>query len=223
MRITTAILNKDTSFCIYAHVNKINGKRYIGYTNNVNDRWEGKGRKYKTCPRFWSAISHYGWDGFEHVILEDELSYKEALKKESYYINKYDTLNPDKGYNLTEGGTGGNTHVGWTEERKEQYRQTCLKELDRRLQDNKWKENLSKAQKERWRKVKTGEYPQPKSRKGKDVPNVKSVRCVETGQEFDCCADAAEWLGYPRAKSLYVSRVANGKRHTFAGYHWEYI
>lgn len=219
----TAILNKEVDFCVYAHINKINGKCYIGYTNDVFSRWENNGYKYKSCPRFWSAIVHYGWDSFEHIILEDKLSYDKALEKEKYYIKKYNALNFEYGYNLTEGGTGGNTHIGWTEPRKREYSRTCTRELQRRVENGEWSKNLSEAQKERWKKIKQGLLPQPNLPKGKEVHNARAVKNIETNEIFDCCADAVESLGYPRSKSNRISRVANGIRHTFAGYHWEFI
>lgn len=37
--------------------------------------------------------------------MHENLSREEASEKERYYIKIYDTTNPDKGYNLTEGGS----------------------------------------------------------------------------------------------------------------------
>lgn len=45
---------------IYKHTNKINNKVYIGKTTDIKNRWRNGGIHYKTCPRFWSAIQHYG-------------------------------------------------------------------------------------------------------------------------------------------------------------------
>lgn len=209
-------------YCIYIHTNQINGKVYIGQTKNIENRWMNQGEKYKYSPRFWSAIQCYGWDNFSHEILKDNLSKEEADKQEIYYINKYDSTNLDKGYNLTKGGTGGDTHVAWLEERKLAYHETCEKELQRRIEETDWLDKLSQAQKNRWKKEKENgikrNYP-----RGKDNPCCKSVRCVETGQIFESCADAAEWIGYPRSKSNYIGRVANGIRHTCKGYHWEFV
>lgn len=209
-------------YYVYSHKNKYNNKQYIGYTECPEDRWEGNGTRYKTCPRFWSAICHYGWDAFSHIILYQTENKQEALQKEQEYIKKYNTINLDYGYNLASGGTGGDVQAGWDEARKRQYSDTCKQELERRIQTTDWKEHLSIAQQKRWEKVKKGELPKPNVPKGGKVHNAKRVRCVETQKEYDCCADAMEDLGCSRSQSSRISRVANGDRHIFHGFHWEY-
>ena len=92
-------------YCIYLHRNKINGKVYIGQTCQKPEKRWNYGYGYKNCPRFYSAIVSYGWSNFEHIILENNLTSDEANEKEQYYIKKYNSQNPDLGYNLTEGGS----------------------------------------------------------------------------------------------------------------------
>ena len=43
-------------YILYEHRNKVNGKRYIGVTNNKTKRWYGKGKHYDGSPYFWAAI-----------------------------------------------------------------------------------------------------------------------------------------------------------------------
>lgn len=205
------------------HYNKTNRKKYIGYTFSMLDRWENQGNKYKTCPRFWSSITHYGWDGFEHIILYQTKNKEEAERIEQYYIDLFQTTKEEYGYNLTKGGSGGNTHIAWTDERKRLYSQRCKEELTRRKVDGNWQKNLSKAQKLRWQKVKEGLLSKPSNPRGAQVHNARAVKCLETGKIYPCCADAVENMGYPRSKSSYISRVAKGERKTFQGYHWEFV
>ena len=100
-----------SNYCVYIHRNKINNKVYIGITNNVKRRWRCEGIEYKPSKEntssFWNAIQKYGFDKFEHIILECNLSQREAEEKEKYYIKKYDSANKDKGYNIALGGNGG--------------------------------------------------------------------------------------------------------------------
>ena len=90
---------------IYKHTNKINNKSYIGQTcQNPNDRWRS-GEGYKSNPKFYHAIQKYGWDNFEHIILENNIPTRElADQKEQYYIEFYNSIK--NGYNIHHGGTG---------------------------------------------------------------------------------------------------------------------
>lgn len=70
--------NKDCKYCVYYHRNSINGKYYIGQTGQrVEIRW-ANGRGYAGCTYFNKAIEKYGWDCFEHVVIESGLSKQEA-------------------------------------------------------------------------------------------------------------------------------------------------
>lgn len=94
----------DRKYCVYAHINKINGKIYIGQTcNKPKDRWSN-GAGYKHCTYFYKAIQKYGWDGFEHEIIASYLTKDEADNFETLLIAIFDTTNPINGYNLKSGG-----------------------------------------------------------------------------------------------------------------------
>ena len=53
---------------------------------------------------FYNAIKKYGWDNFEHEILFENLTQKEAKQKEIELIDYYDSTNRNKGYNVSLGG-----------------------------------------------------------------------------------------------------------------------
>ena len=90
-------------FTVYKHVNKINGKIYIGITGqNPKKRW-AKGLGYKGM-YFYNAIEKYGWDNFEHIIIAEDLSENAATQMEKDLIARYDCRNRSKGYNIEEGG-----------------------------------------------------------------------------------------------------------------------
>lgn len=92
---------------VYIYTNIINKKVYIGQTNRYLSQRAGKnGLYYQTSPHFYAAILKYGWDNFKSQILKDNLSNEEADYWERYYIKKYDSKNPEKGYNILDGGKG---------------------------------------------------------------------------------------------------------------------
>lgn len=98
-------MEEEKKYCVYKHTNKINGKVYIGQTcqNNPNRRWRN-GDGYKCSPLFYNAIQKYGWDNFEHEILENNLSLEQANILEAEFIKKYKSNNSLYGYNITPGG-----------------------------------------------------------------------------------------------------------------------
>lgn len=100
--VLAAQINNNNNYYIYVHINKINGKAYVGQTNQKPQyRWGKKGKGYDRQD-FYKAIVKYGWDNFEHRILEHDLSLEEANLKEREYIQKFNSyLN---GYNETLGG-----------------------------------------------------------------------------------------------------------------------
>lgn len=73
-------------------------------------RW-ANGRGYIHNTHFNEAIQKYGWQkGFEHIILKENLTQEEACLLEKELIKEYDALNPNKGYNIADGGI----HLGPT-------------------------------------------------------------------------------------------------------------
>lgn len=99
----------DILYCVYLHRNKINNKVYIGQTkfgDNPNKRWL-KGEGYNTQPYFYEDIKRYGWDNFDHTILANNLTLEQANSLEKDFIEAYESLNPNLGYNQMAGG--GNT------------------------------------------------------------------------------------------------------------------
>jgi hypothetical protein len=90
-------------FTVYMHVNKINGKRYVGITSqNPVERWQN-GKGYHKNKHFSDAIKKYGWGAFDHMILfcTDKDT---ACNIEQWLIAEYKTTDKHFGYNLTSGG-----------------------------------------------------------------------------------------------------------------------
>ena len=92
----------NTNYKVYCHTNKLNGKKYIGITKtSLQKRWrDGKG--YKGSTKFYFAIQKYGWDNFNHEVLCENLTEKQAKDKEVELIKKWNTQ--ENGYNTSSGG-----------------------------------------------------------------------------------------------------------------------
>ena len=101
--------NNDKNYIVYLHtvLQKTSGykykKYYVGITNNIEKRWESKGKKYKGQV-FYNAIQKYGWDNINHEIMFSNLSENEAKCKEKELIKKYKSKECNYGYNCTSGG-----------------------------------------------------------------------------------------------------------------------
>lgn len=93
----------DNTYCVYIHINKFNGKVYIGQTKlKPEERWHN-GLGYKT-QIFYRAIEKYGWDNFEHKVLHSNLTREQANKIEVQLIAEYQSNNCKYGYNISSGG-----------------------------------------------------------------------------------------------------------------------
>ena len=91
---------KEKTVTIYLHKNKINGKCYVGQTSqSLSARWGREGYHYKEQSLFYRAILKYGWDNFEHLVLEENIPMEKADERECYWGIKYNSLSPN-GYNL---------------------------------------------------------------------------------------------------------------------------
>lgn len=99
---------------IYKITNLINNKIYIGKTKrDLNTRWlehcrDAKNYQENNNP-LHAAIKKYGKENFIYEILEDNISEQELNEREKYYIKYYNSKSHDLGYNVTDGGDGGQT------------------------------------------------------------------------------------------------------------------
>lgn len=190
-------------YVVYVHQNKLNGKRYIGITNNITKRWYGKGKKYANCPCFNSAIQKYGWDNFYHVVIVSGLSLEEANVLEQFYIQKYRTCEKDFGYNIQRGGHCVPTMLGkhHSEEAREKMRESAI---GREISDEQRKKH-SEWMSENFR--------------GKRNPKSRAVRCVNTGEIFESQRIAAKAKGVLQSK---IWKCCNGEAKHTHGLRWEY-
>lgn len=194
------------------HRNKINNKVYIGQTvqDYLQDRWKN-GKGYKTCYYFYNAIQKYGWDNFEHIVLEQNENWtqEELNNKEKYYIAKYKSNNPEYGYNITDGGANISPNA-----------------LPKAIEWMKQHPEFGKARAEdmlKWQKEHPEEMLEMRRTNVKKATEARKrkVKCIETGEIFESATDAARKI--PNTTQSKICMVCRGQRKTCGGYHWQYI
>ena len=124
-------------YCVYVHTNKTNGKKYVGQTGLKPEKRWNSGKGYKDNQYFWRAIQKYGWDNFEHEVLASNLTKEEADNFEILLIKKLELTNPDKGYNLQDGGSHGQP--------SELSRENIRKAAQKRSQNEEWRRKQSEC------------------------------------------------------------------------------
>lgn len=92
--------------CIYVRTNLVNGKQYVGQTNNFEDReYDWKHAKHYAGTFINRAKNKYGFEKFKTEIIRECQTQDELNQWEQYYIKVLNTKYPN-GYNLTDGGGG---------------------------------------------------------------------------------------------------------------------
>lgn len=101
-------IQNEEVYTLYVHTCIANKKVYVGITyQDANNRWKD-GEGYKSNYELYSDIRKYGWEeGFFHQIVSDNLSWEKVKEAEAFFINIYDSTNPEKGYNHSVGGKYG--------------------------------------------------------------------------------------------------------------------
>ena len=93
---------------IYKITNKINGKCYIGQSVNIEQRWREHRARYLSIDEenykkpLYIAMRKYGIKEFDFSIIEQCLP-EELNEKEIYWINYYNSLVKNNGYNISLG------------------------------------------------------------------------------------------------------------------------
>lgn len=90
---------------IYKTTNLINSKIYIGQDSKNDSNYLGSGKILNY------AIKKYGRENFKKEILEECKTKEELNKQEIYWIKFYNSINKSIGYNINEGGSGGDNYT----------------------------------------------------------------------------------------------------------------
>lgn len=231
-------------YTVYYHLNKTNGKVYVGITClRPKHRW-ARGKSYKGNRYFANSIAKHGWDGFHHRILIDGLTKEQAELIEENLIRWFNATDRLYGYNIKAGGGARGKH---SEESKAKM------SIAKRNMTDETKLKMSLAQKGKKRgprppevgakisAAKTGKKRGPLTKEWKanmslahmghavseetkakwSASRSKKIICVETEEIFTGLREAARAKGinYPSS----ISSACCGRHETCGGYHWKYM
>jgi group I intron endonuclease len=119
---------------IYKITNKLNNKIYIGKSIKNDETYMGSGIS------IIKAIKKYGITNFLKEIIEECNNVDELNLQECYWIKHYNSTNKKIGYNIAEGGNGGNTRIGYSDNELSNY----LKKISEGLKESQQYKNFVK-------------------------------------------------------------------------------
>lgn len=225
-------------YLVYMHVNKINGKVYVGITHHVNPnkRWGYSGQHYNHCNKFVNAINKYGWNNFEHIIL-CRTNKDKAIVLERTLIAHYKKLGIS--YNLADGGEG--TECVTEENRKKiSERMRTNHPMKGKHHTPEARAKISEAGRNRVMKESTRQklyekvwsrrkgmhftFPPGHGQKAAELLSRPVLQLDLQGnvlKEFPSTRVADEFI-HGGKRHNHIADVCNGKRKTDGGYKWIY-
>ena len=218
----------NRTWYIYCHTSP-SGKRYIGQTcmHNPKRRWD---KGYKGCTYFEHAIQKYGWDKFEHSILAVCHTKQMADLLEQHLIARFNTTNPNNGYNILKGGRGRAGHAV-SEETKRKISQSLTGRKGHRV-NAETRQRMSEAQKAVYRegrRARLKDYPKEKQDSVRKALYENAMANRHSVVQFD--KDGNKIAEYPsiaeasRQTNTHKSNITvccQGKTHTAHGFIWRY-
>lgn len=206
---------------IYVITNDINGKQYVGKTNNTIEKrfrehiLDSKKVRCEKRP-LYSAMRKYGIEHFYIKTLE-ECSVEESSEKEKYWIARLNTYGHN-GYNATRGGDS-RKYYDYEEIVRKYLQLRCKSATAAFFKCDVYVVNQA-----------CKEY---KIKNLNDINKPKGVGCYQNGQlirQFDSCMEAARWLvdnNYTTSirSATNVGRVASKKYKykTAYGFEWSFL
>jgi len=228
---------------IYKITNRINGKSYIGQSNNIDRRFrEHTNKKSELNLSIKRAVKKYGKENFDLEILETiDIPNRDKLNElEMYYISLH---KPE--YNRTFGGSG---QMGMfaSDKTKELLRKSGKEQWNNKTDEEKNKilKNFKKTEighkvsietREKLRLANIGKKAteETKNKMRQSMLNkklngyvrdnkkwYKRVVIIETNMEFESVKECAYYIGVIPAS---VSGVVTGRYKTCKGYHIKYV
>ncbi|MFX1478114.1 MAG: GIY-YIG nuclease family protein [Promethearchaeota archaeon] len=184
---------------IYRAENRFNRKNYIGKTytdrwddnqNPVDERWKeecniayNKQRRGEELRYIENAIIKNGPENFNIFELDTATNQEELNAKEKHWVSEYDTTNPEKGYNMTEGGDGGKpipeviekmTRINQEIARNPETREKMSRTISEKWKDQQYQENVSQGVTNKWQEAKYRERQFISRKEGKrEIPDIR--------------------------------------------------
>jgi group I intron endonuclease len=194
---------------VYLITNKSNNKVYVGKSIILKYRWKKHLWKLKQGKHYnlhlQSAFKKYGIDYFEFSILE-KCSEDIVCEKEMFYISKYQSDNPQFGYNKTKGGEG----------------LRATDEIKQKISNSLKGKPASESKKENCRKAQTGLKRSKEHRENIGKARRRPISQYDLKGNFiknwDSIREAANELGFRESQ---IGRCVNGKRKTSCGFMWK--
>jgi group I intron endonuclease len=222
----------EKKYCVYQHVNLINGKIYIGITKRtLEERSGANGINYHTSPYFYSAIQKYGWDNFQHNILYSELTKEDACALEIQLIKEMRTQDSKYGYNIMEGGSAPTIPDSVRKIMSEKMKgnknglgKACSEEKKQKIREAQKGRKLTEDHKRKLSEAKRGKTYAPLSeerkRKISNSHKKKQVYCEELKRVFSSIQECARELGL---NATNICACCKGKHSSHHGYHFRYF
>ena len=222
---------------IYCIENLVNHKKYIGQSKNISDRWRRHiyalnlgTHENDYLQKSWAK---YGQGRFSFSVLE-ECGETQLDDKERYYIEKYDTINREYGYNLKSGGQDVNSYTDEVKNRIRKGVKASYDDPNRRMiqKENALKQWADPSIKQKILGENNGMYGRHHTEESKRKisekkmgtvswrRNTTPVLCVELGNTYQDATAAGKELSLDGSCIL---KVCKGERHTCGGYHWKFI
>jgi len=210
-------MENKQNYILYMHIFP-NNKKYIGITKRkVEERWIN-GNGYKKQKIVYNAIKKYGWENIKHIIILNNLSFKNACKKEIEYIQKYNTTNIEFGYNNSIGGEKSALGFKHSEEEKQKIKEHNAKYWKNKHRGSQFMSEIAKGNKNR----KGKKHSENSKQLNREKHSIKVIQFDLQGnfiKEWNSIKEAENSYKLPRGS---ISKVCKNKRKTTGGYKWEY-